>query len=145
MTSLIKSQQESIIKRLSFIDVELQDLCEMETMDYETYQKDRIKRRNIERMAENIANTIIDIGKIILISRNIEVPGKYIEVFSRLYECSIIDEELAGRLAELSRTRNTLAHHYLDIKWKRLELFIDEGPRGVRDFMDIIQQVIESE
>ncbi len=58
MTPLEKAQKEAVIRRISFAKVELNDLEAFQSTDYETYRKDRMKRRNVERIAENIANGV---------------------------------------------------------------------------------------
>ena len=144
MTPLEKAQKEAVIRRISFAKVELNDLEAFQSTDYETYRKDRMKRRNVERIAENIANVVIDIGKIVLAGENVETPGTYREVFLRMHELEIIPEEMANKLVEIARTRNILAHQYLDIKWERLQTFIENAPVAVEDFIRVISHMIGS-
>lgn len=143
MTPLEKSQKDSIIRRISFIEIELADLEENSGLDYATYQRDRLKRRNVERIAENIANAIIDIGKIVLASEKADLPGTYREVFTRLSEVGLLPEDLAEQIGELSRTRNILAHQYLDLKWEKVNCFIDEAPGAVKEFIKCINHLLD--
>ncbi len=143
MTPLEKAQKEAIIRRISFIEVELSDLQEFGELNYEIYQKDRVKRRNIERIAENIANAIIDLGKIALSGEKVDVPGTYREVFTRLSEAGLLSEKLAEKLGELFRTRNILAHQYLDLKWERLKAFINEAPSAVDELIKSVDHLLK--
>lgn len=143
MTPLAKSQKESIIRRISFIEVELADLEESSALDYGTYQQDRVKRRNIERIAENITNAVIDIGKIVLAGEKVDIPQTYREVFTRLNELGILSENLAKKMGELSRTRNILAHQYLDLKWEKVKSFIEEAPWAVKEFIFSVNHLLE--
>jgi len=143
VSPLEKAQKESIIRRLSFIQVEMEDLNDFQGMDYGTYQQDRAKRRNVERIAENVSNAMIDIGKILLSWQKVEVPGTYREVFTRLHEIGLVSEELAHQLGELSRSRNILAHQYLDIKWETIQKFIAEAPEAVQGFTQIIHEFLQ--
>ncbi|MHB1126526.1 MAG: type VII toxin-antitoxin system HepT family RNase toxin [Bacillota bacterium] len=142
MSPLDKSQKESIIRRLSFVQVELEDLKAFHGLNRETYSKDRLVTRNVERIAENIANALIDIGKVVLSGENIIIPGTYREIFGSLSEVGMIPGQLAQSLADLSRARNVLAHQYLDIKWEMVERFILEAPESVTRFMEIIWNLL---
>lgn len=143
MSPLEKAQKESIIRRLSFLQVEMEDLKDFQGLDYNTYQQDRAKRRNVERIAENISNAMIDIGKILLSGEKVEVPGTYREVFTRLHEIGLISEQLANQLRELSRSRNILAHQYLDIKWGTIQQFIAEAPEVMQSFTQITYEFLQ--
>lgn len=141
MTPLEKAQKEAIIRRISFIEVELNDLAEFKDLKYETYRQNRSKRRNVERIAENIANAVIDIGKIALAGESIDTPGTYREIFLRMYELAFISQEVSDKLGDIARTRNILAHQYLDVKWERLQTFLEESPAIVTEFIRTVQDL----
>lgn len=143
MTPLEKAQKESMIRRISFIEVELGDLQAFGELDYETYRIDRVKRRNIERIAENVTNAVIDLGKIVLAGEKVDVPGTYREVFTRLSEAGLLSQKLAEKLGELSRTRNMLAHQYLDFKWEKLKSFIIEAPSAVDELIKTVDHLLK--
>jgi uncharacterized protein YutE (UPF0331/DUF86 family) len=137
MTLLNTIQKTSIIKRISFIETELNDLGEYQTLDFNTYARDRKVRRDVERIIENIVNATIDIGKIILAGEDIELPDTYREIFIKLKDRGLIDTRLAGSLSDLARLRNILAHQYLDIKWEMIKDFINQGSTEVTTFLSI--------
>ena len=66
-----------IIKRIDFINTEMQDLKRYENITYEDYKSDRNTQRIIERIIENIANALIDIIKITLSEFDIPIPDTY--------------------------------------------------------------------
>jgi uncharacterized protein YutE (UPF0331/DUF86 family) len=49
----------------------MDDLKEFKEMDYGIYLQNRAKRRNVERIVENVSNAMIDIGKILLIGKEV--------------------------------------------------------------------------
>lgn len=51
---LSNSEKISIIKRIDFIEVELNDLSEYKGLTYKEYNGNRIIRRNIERIIEKM-------------------------------------------------------------------------------------------
>ncbi len=112
MILLNEIQKISIVRRIDFIEIELQDLEEYEGLDFDTYSKNRKVRREVERISENIANAVIDIGKIILAGQDVELPESYRDIFKKLFQLHIIDEELAESLSDLVRLRNILSHQY---------------------------------
>ncbi|AZT91350.1 DUF86 domain-containing protein [Caldicellulosiruptor changbaiensis] len=116
----------SILKRVNFIYLEIEDLEQYKNSTFEEYSKDRFIRRNVERIIENIANAIIDILKIIIANSDVQVPDSYREMILKLSEFNIIDIALATSIAEVARLHNILAHQYLDIRWEYLKNFIDE-------------------
>ena len=112
---LNESDKLNILKRIDFIQIELNDLDEYKKLTYEVYNTDRITRRNVERIIENISNALIDISKIIIANENIHIPNSYREIILKLGEIETIDEELAKSIAEIDRLRNVLAHQYLTL------------------------------
>jgi len=136
MSPLEKAQQEAIIRRISFLEIELEDLEKCRHMDYQIYKNNRTQRRNIERLAENITNAVLDIGKIVLAGKTLEIPGTYAEIFDSIHEAGFISEEHADILRYHVRTMNILAHQYLDLKWDRLKNFMAVMPEAVRDFIE---------
>ena len=142
MTPLNEIQKISIAKRIDFIELELKDLGEYEDLDFDTYSQNRKARRDVERICENIANAMIDIGKVILAGEDVELPETYQEIFRKLIQIKIVNEKLGGSLSDLVRLRNILAHQYLDIKWEMIRDFIFHGKNDVKAFMPIVRKLI---
>ncbi|MBC7190423.1 DUF86 domain-containing protein, partial [Candidatus Aerophobetes bacterium] len=91
------------------------------------YQKDKVKRRNIERWAENVINATIDISKIILASEKKEMPRTYQESLLKFGLFIGLEEEEAEKFSSFARLRNILAHEYLDILYKTIKEFIKDS------------------
>ncbi|MGI9953378.1 DUF86 domain-containing protein [Moorellaceae bacterium AZ2] len=140
MAPLSKEQQVSIIRRLSFMDTELADIKAYKQLDYDQYQQDRKSRRDVERMIENLINACLDIAKILLSGEDREVPATYRQVFIQLGEAGILDKDLALALAEIVRTRNVLAHQYLDIKWELVKDFLTTGVSAIEQFRSQVER-----
>lgn len=140
---LNESDKLNILKRIDFIQIELNDLHEYKKLTYEVYNTDRITRRNVERIIENISNALIDISKIIIANENIDIPNSYREIILKLGEIETIDEELAKSIAEIARLRNVLAHQYLDIKWSYIKTFLTDKINDVYKFIDAVNKYVE--
>lgn len=142
MTPLNELQKINIAKRIDFIELELKDLEEYVGLDFDTYSKNRKVRRDVERISENIANAVIDIGKIIIVGEEIELPETYRDIFKKLVQIQFIDGELSEKLSDLVRLRNILAHQYLDIKWNLINDFLVHGKNDVMSFLHIVRKII---
>lgn len=76
MTPLDSQQRASIVKRLSFLEIELADLADYADLDEQTYRTDRKVCREVERLAENVVNAYVDVSKIVLAGEDLERPDR---------------------------------------------------------------------
>ena len=143
MSPLNHNQLETIIKRITFARVELEDLKEFGVISYQTYCDDRPKRRNVERMIENLFNAASDIAKVIIAGENLPVPETYRETYIVLGQLGFISQEVASQMANFSRLRNVLAHQYLDIRWEVIEGFLKDGISTVESFLNSSEKVVK--
>jgi uncharacterized protein YutE (UPF0331/DUF86 family) len=144
MAPLKSSQKETILKRLSFAGMELDDLKEFQTITYETYHENRSVRRNVERIIENLINASNDIAKVILAGENVAIPETHREAYLELGAQGIIQADLAAKMADFSRIRNILAHQYLDIRWEMIKNFIESGMEILGVYFDSIDNLISN-
>ena len=135
----------SIVKRIEFARSELNDLSEYASMDYAAYGQDRVQRRNVERIVENIANAAFDIGKMILSTLDTPMPESYRGVFIRLGEIQLSDAQLVESLIAVSQLRNVLAHQYLDITWGYIKRFIAEDAKSLGRFLGIADEWVAAQ
>jgi uncharacterized protein YutE (UPF0331/DUF86 family) len=143
MTPLKKDQKEDIARRLDFIRVQISDLGKFMTVTWDIFARDRDLQRNIERLAENVANASIDVAKVLLVGEDVEMPNSYREIVLRLADLEILDRDLAGKMAEYAALRNILAHQYLDLRWKKIREFLDTAPIQVPEFLAVIGRKLE--
>jgi uncharacterized protein YutE (UPF0331/DUF86 family) len=142
MTPLTKDQKEDIARRLDFIRVQISDLDRFPGLHREAFAKDRDLQRNIERLAENVANAAIDIAKVLLVGEDVEMPNSYREIILRLADLGILDRDMAGKMAEFAALRNVLAHQYLDVRWEKIRDFADSAPAIVPRFLEAVGRKI---
>ncbi|MEW6228692.1 MAG: HepT-like ribonuclease domain-containing protein [Bacillota bacterium] len=140
-----RASRDSIIRRLEFARTELADLGDLGDLEFSRYTSDRLVRRNIERMIENVVNSLSDIGKIILSQADVEMPESYRDIFTKLASLGLIDPGLSARLADTTRLRNVLAHQYLDIKWEYIKAFLTQGRSDAQGFLDRIEEWMAAE
>lgn len=136
-----KSELENIAKRIDFIRLQLGDLNQFSNLSWATYRDDRDIQRNVERLVEHVANATIDICKIILAGKEIEMPNSYKDIILSLGFTHVIDQDLANKLADYASLRNFLAHEYLDLKWDKIRNFIKEAPRNYDLFISAVSKI----
>jgi len=125
--SLAPEDRTRLIERIQFLESEFQEIDSFKDLTLGEYQKDKVKRRNIERWTENIINATIDIAKIILASEKKEILKTYEESLLKFGLFAGLEDEEAEKISTLARLRNILAHEYLDILYKRIKNFITDS------------------
>ncbi len=126
--SLSPEDRVRVLERLTFLRNEMQEHQEMAKVSIEEYEKNKLKRRNLERWAENIINAMIDIAKIILASEEKEMPKSYGASLEEFGILAGMSKPEAEKLSALSRLRNLLAHEYLEILHGKLQEFVKDIP-----------------
>lgn len=128
---------EYLEKELSFFEGYKREI------DWKVYQSQRSKRLEVERWIECLINATLDMSKILLTTREEEIPETSREILfqigSRIYK----KEEEAETFSELAKIRNTLAHRYLDIKWRDIKRFFQIVPEIYPAFLDYIKKELE--
>jgi uncharacterized protein YutE (UPF0331/DUF86 family) len=131
--SIAPEEKNRILERLQFLDTELKEIESFKRLTFEEYKNDKIKRRNIERWAENIINATIDIAKIILASEKKEMPKNYKETLFDFALSVGLDAKESEKFSKLADLRNILAHEYLDILYGKIQNFINEFPKFYKE------------
>lgn len=67
----------------------------------------------------------------------------YSEMFQRLAEDGILNEELADRLSDMARFRNLLVHQYTEIENRRVQEIIKENLEDIEEFLKSIELILE--
>ena len=99
-------------------------------------------RRNVERWAENLVNASIDMAKILLAAHGVAMPQSYRESLRNLSSLTGFVPDNAERLASFAKLRNTLAHEYLNLRFKQLSDFIREAEPHYRTLLEYVKKTI---
>jgi len=140
--SLSPEARTNIKERLDFLEEQQKDIERFKKLTWPIYQNDRNERRNVERWVENLVMASIDIAQIILASEKKGIPQSYkdtLKVFIALQLKFPLKE--AKRFAEFTKLRNIVAHEYLDIRWKRIKIFIKEAEELYPKFIRKIKEL----
>jgi uncharacterized protein YutE (UPF0331/DUF86 family) len=137
-----KEDRERLIRLLDYLESEVDEFAMFSDLTWEIYQKDKVKRRNVERWIENIVMSATDLVKVLLASENRPIPDSYKEI---LYHVGLIvdfDEEFGKRLSRWAGLRNIVVHEYLDIRWKNIKEFIGESEPVFRQLINGMKKIL---
>ena len=139
--SLNPRDREKLKKVVDFLQSELAFYDYFSAFSFTDYQ-DGHKRRDIERWAENMVNSAIDIGEIILASEKKKIPDYYKDVFVQLGLLKEFKGMDVDKFTGWVKLRNILAHEYLDIKWQRISGFIKDSLVHFKSFLESAKKFI---
>jgi len=126
--SLSKKDELILGRLIDFIKVEISYLKDFAHVDQHTYERDRDTQLRLERWIERIVIAMIDTATIIISSeKKKHLPQSYTEIVQALGWAMNMPEPkvvLMGKFAEL---RNLLAHEYLDLRYAKIKMFLDNA------------------
>jgi uncharacterized protein YutE (UPF0331/DUF86 family) len=139
-----KEDRERLIRLLDYLKSEVDDYPTFSKLHWEIYQKDKEKRRNVERWIENIVMSSIDIAKILLASENRPIPESYKEILYHIGLIGDFGEEFGKKLSRWAFLRNIVVHEYLDTRWKSIKGFIKESEPVYRQLIEGVKKIISA-
>lgn len=125
--SLSEEDREHLVRTVQFLEQEIVDYKKFKQLTWQEYSTDRVKKREVERWAEQLVNAVIDVAEIILASERRVIPETYRMIILTLGTVAPFNQgELGEKLSQWTDLRNILAHEYLDYRWKEISAFIQE-------------------
>jgi uncharacterized protein YutE (UPF0331/DUF86 family) len=140
---LERETKTRLIKHILFLEEELKDYERFKNLTWEEYNRERDKRRNVERWIENIVNSSVDLAKIILALESIPLPETYREMILSLSLVYEFDKSNIEKISEWTRLRNIIFHEYLDIRWSSIKRFINETETFYKKFLEDVRKYLE--
>lgn len=137
-----KEDRERLIRLLDYLESEVDEFAMFSDLTWEIYQKDKVKRRNVERWIENIVMSATDLVKVLLASENRPIPDSYKEILYNVGLIADFDEEFGKRLSRWAGLRNIVVHEYLDIRWKNIKEFIGESGPVFRQLINGMKKIL---
>lgn len=137
-----KEDRERLIRLLDHLESEVDEFAMFSDLTWEIYQKDKVKRRNVERWIENIVMSATDLVKVLLASENRPIPDSYKEILYNVGLIADFDEEFGKRLSRWAGLRNIVVHEYLDIRWKNIKEFIGESEPVFRQLINGMKKIL---
>lgn len=141
--SLNKEEKIRLRIRFDYLETEYKELERFKKLTWEEYLKDRDKRKLIERWAENIINATIDIAKVILASEKKEMPKSYKDVLFDFALFIGFDAKESEEFSKFANLRNILAHEYLDILYREIQIFVKEFPKFYKKISNFLENYLK--
>lgn len=139
-----QTDKSKIIPHIRFIEKELEYLeIYKKEIDWKVYQTQREKRLEVERWTECIINAVLDTSKILFAIGRKDVPETSRELLFKIGATLFKREEEAVSFSELARIRNTLAHRYLDLRWKDIKRFFQIAEKLLPTFSEHLKNQIQ--
>jgi uncharacterized protein YutE (UPF0331/DUF86 family) len=125
--------------RLKLLAEYTSDLSELQSVNLEEYQENKLIRKAVERTLHTAIEACLDIGHHIITREGFRPPEDDKDVFVVLGEENVISRELASRLVEMAKFRNLLVHEYA-----RLDNSVVYGilKRRLGDFDEFAQAIV---
>lgn len=134
-----------LVPHINYLEKELQFLPKYRNeIDWKIYQSVREKRLEIERWVECLINATLDISKILITLSEDEIPETSREILFKVASLVYKEEEKAETFSKLAKTRNTLAHRYLDIRWQDIKSFMQTAQDIYPPFLEYMKKELES-
>lgn len=135
MTKLIYNK---IIRKIEKLDEYLKYLKEIQKINKNDFIKDYHFFGLAERYLELSIQSVIDIGKLFIIEKNLERPETNQEIFIILKDNKIIPKTLINRLVAMAGFRNILAHEYEDIDKSKVYAYLQKNLEDFTKFKKVI-------
>ena len=137
--------ERRIVEKAEYVGEAVTLLVEKrDSLSFEEYRADREQRDIVEREFETAIEARLDIGKMILRAKDIDIPETNAQVFRELGERSIVDSDLAGRMAQAAGFRNILSHQYgNEINDRDVYNFLQEDLSVFRTYLEQVRSVLD--
>ena len=97
---------------MKLLDEYLNDLIELQSVNYQTYEENKLIRRAVERTLHLALESCLDIGQHIIAREGFRTPEDNKDVFVVLSEAGIIPTEMLPNFIAMARFRTLIVHDY---------------------------------
>lgn len=134
-----------VLEKAAFVASAVEILAEKrDSLSFDTYREDREQRDVVEREFQTAIEACIDIGTMLLVERDEEVPETKAAIFRQLGETPVLDEELAERMAQAAGFRNVLAHTYgNDVDDRDVYNVLQHELPIFREFLEAVRETVD--
>ncbi|GAQ24125.1 type VII toxin-antitoxin system HepT family RNase toxin [Tepidanaerobacter syntrophicus] len=133
-------EKETIVRRLAFLEEYCRDLDEArQTITFDTFTRDKIVRRYIERTLHMAVEACLDIANHIISYEGYREPLDNKDIFQVLFEQEIIDEKLKESLKKMAQFRNVIVHDYVRIQPEIVYNILQKNLGDIYDFANIVK------
>jgi len=91
------------------------DLVELQAVDLNTYEENKLVHRTVERTLHLAVEACLDIGQHIIAQEGFRTPADNKDVFAVLSEEGVVPPSLLPSLISMAKFRNLIVHDYAQI------------------------------
>lgn len=135
-----KAVFNKIVAKLGRLDEYLRYLSEIQEVNKKSFVNDYHFYGLAERYFQLAIEILLDVGKLIIVSKNLRRPEDNQDIFSVLREQKLISEKLTERLIGIANFRNILVHDYEKIDREIIYLKLQ---RNLDDFRDFKKEILK--
>jgi len=135
-----KAVFNKIVAKLGRLDEYLRYLSEIQKVNKKSFVNDYHFYGLAERYFQLAIEILLDVGKLIIVSKNLRRPEDNQDIFSVLREQKLISEKLTERLIGIANFRNILVHDYEKIDREIIYLKLQ---RNLDDFRDFKKEILK--
>jgi uncharacterized protein YutE (UPF0331/DUF86 family) len=137
--------KNEILNKLERLQEYVKILNSYKKYNIQAINDDFTLRGAIERYLEVSLECVLDIGEMIISSRDLRKPETYKEVIEILGEEGILPKGFAERFAEAAKFRNILVHMYAEIDVEMVYEILQNNLGDFDEFARHIARYIEKE
>ena len=130
-----------IIAKLQRLDEYLGYLKDIQKVNKKSFLKDYHFFGLAERYLQLSIEVVLDVGKLLLVEKNIERPENSREIFALLCDHKVFSKKLAQNLMGIAGFRNILVHDYEKID---REIVYEKLQENYDDFVKFKKEVLKA-
>ena len=130
--------KDRILSKIDELRSYLRELRSIAPKDYLVYVSNLEKKRACERLLQIMIECVIDICLLLVKGLELGLPSEESDLFKKLKEARVIDEEMEEKLKRMKGFRNILVHRYGEID----DEIVFENLQKLGDFEDFINEIL---
>lgn len=131
-------------RKLALMVRNLDDLGSVESLDLSEYERDRFRRKAVERMLQETVEAAVDVNLHVLRSRGAPVPPDYYESFVQMGREGVLPRELGETLAPAAGLRDRLVHEYDAIDDEIVLRAVADARDGFRRYVAAVERYLSA-
>ena len=130
-------------RKLAAMSRNLGDLAPVEGLSLAEYVTDRLRRKAVERLLQEVVDTAVDVNLHLLRTLQVQLPGDYYTSFLEVGRQNIIAADLAKTLAPAAGLRNRLVHEYDEIDDSLVLRAVGDARRDFGTYIAAVERYLE--
>ncbi len=130
-------------RKLAAMSRNLGDLAPVEGLSLAEYVTDRLRRKAVERLLQEVVDAAVDVNLHLLRTLQVQLPGDYYTSFLEVGRQNIIAADLAETLAPAAGLRNRLVHEYDEIDDSLVLRAVGDARRDFGAYIAAVERYLE--